>query len=335
MKTTINKGYKKPDYLDAADIQSINQNFDSIDTDIKNLEDTTAKVIVNSENKITNDITGNAATATKLKTSVNIFGLPFDGSKNLVEDDNHKLVTNAEKEKWNTEKIEFISNLSKEDLNNPVYLKSYETAIGNGGDKLIEGLDDSWYHIRFLKHIHPNGFGTQIAFPFGRNQIYMRSSSGTAWTQWVEINEGKLDKTGGTITGDLNVTGNYLAKGTTFDKLYFRRYGLNQINIDTTLGNWSCNLVGEGRGTVPYGAGSWFNVVQFEGDHFFSQIATLSSGNIGAYIRTRYVSNPTWGPWGRIVTEPIATPTSASIEAVLLDTQYRLALLENGVQDLK
>lgn len=39
----------------------------------------------------------NAATATKLKTPVNIFGLSFDGSKDIVEDDNHKLVTKAEK----------------------------------------------------------------------------------------------------------------------------------------------------------------------------------------------------------------------------------------------
>lgn len=270
----------------------------------------------------------------KIKDKQNNTYYPRTTADMVEETDTKKFVSPSEKTSWNIDKVYSYNSLPVETVNNPAFLENYELSLSTENTNLI-GLPSGWYHLKFFRHYHGNGFGTQIAFPYGVNKIYIRSSNGTAWTQWVEINDSKLDTAGGTIIGDLNVKGKYLAGGIPFEDIYLKRYGLNQINIDTTPGNWSCNIVSTELGTVPYGVLAWFNVIQFESNHFFTQIATYSSGNIGAFIRTKYVSNPTWGEWGRIVTEPIATPEKTSIEATLLDTQYRLTLLENGVQDLK
>ena len=50
------------------------------------------------------------------------------------------------------------------------------------------GLPDAGnWHLSYKKHLNVDGYGTQIAMPYGRNEMYMRSSSGKAWTRWERL----------------------------------------------------------------------------------------------------------------------------------------------------
>ena len=84
------------------------------------------------------------------------------------------------------------------------------------------------------------------------------------------------------------------------DNRYFRRYGLNEINIDNTNGCWSVGISEEGHGTVP----ALFIMVSQESDgHFFSQRAVKCDADTnpnrkvqGVWYRSKHASG-TWSQW--------------------------------------
>lgn len=84
------------------------------------------------------------------------------------------------------------------------------------------------------------------------------------------------------------------------DNRYFRRYGLNAINIDNTSGSWSCDISEQGHGTIPE---PWITVTQSSGGHFFTQIAVKCDNDGNAerktramWVRNKYVSGA-WSQW--------------------------------------
>ena len=84
------------------------------------------------------------------------------------------------------------------------------------------------------------------------------------------------------------------------DSRYFRRYGLNEINIDNTNGCWTCDISEQGHGTIPE---PWINVAQTSSGHFFSQIAVKCDNDGNAerktramWVRNKYVSGA-WSQW--------------------------------------
>lgn len=84
------------------------------------------------------------------------------------------------------------------------------------------------------------------------------------------------------------------------DGSYFKIYGLNAINIDSTGGCWSVDISDYSHGTVPE---AWVNVLQFSGAHFFAQIAVKcdNDGNASRKTRAVWVRNKysagAWSAW--------------------------------------
>lgn len=84
------------------------------------------------------------------------------------------------------------------------------------------------------------------------------------------------------------------------DGRYFRTYGLNEINIDSTGGCWSVDISDYAHGSVPE---AWVNVHQFSGGHFFAQIAVKcdNDGNAARKTRAMWVRNKyssgAWSAW--------------------------------------
>ena len=84
------------------------------------------------------------------------------------------------------------------------------------------------------------------------------------------------------------------------DNRYFRRYGLNEINIDNTNGCWTCDISEQGHGTIPE---PWITVTQSSGGHFFTQIAVKCDNDGNAerktramWVRNKYISGA-WSQW--------------------------------------
>ena len=72
------------------------------------------------------------------------------------------------------------------------------------------------------------------------------------------------------------------------DNRYIRRYGLNEINIDSTGGCWTCDISVPGHGTYPLGDLSiWYNVTQTTSGHFEVQTAIECIGSINPDRTTR------------------------------------------------
>lgn len=97
-------------------------------------------------------------------------------------------------------------------------------------------------------------------------------------------------------TTDIDLTAGGIWSVTDPHDYFFKNYGLNAINIDSTIGNWVAAFSEAGYGT--YAFGGWNNIIQLESFHFFLQIATQTSGNLGFKIRTKYAGDTSWGAWG-------------------------------------
>ena len=80
---------------------------------------------------------------------------------------------------------------------------------------------------------------------------------------------------------------------------FFRRYDLNQINIDNTSGCWSTDVsVNDGsKGTLPPDV-AWCSVRQYvsQGGHFFAQIGQ-DFNHTKLFYRNRYSSKGEWSEW--------------------------------------
>ncbi len=80
---------------------------------------------------------------------------------------------------------------------------------------------------------------------------------------------------------------------------FFRRYDLNQINIDNTTGCWSTDVsVNDGsKGTLPPDV-AWCSVRQYvsQGEHFFAQIGQ-DFNHAKLFYRNRYLPTGTWSDW--------------------------------------
>ena len=80
---------------------------------------------------------------------------------------------------------------------------------------------------------------------------------------------------------------------------FFRRYDLNEINIDDTTGCWSTDVsINDGsKGTLPPGV-AWCNVRQYvsQGEHFFAQIGQ-DFNHAKLFYRNRYLPTGDWSDW--------------------------------------
>ncbi|MET0016486.1 hypothetical protein [Oscillibacter sp.] len=76
--------------------------------------------------------------------------------------------------------------ISAADMNNANYPNAYESAIADGTQI---GLPAGWWHIKYFRHGDNNGFGAQLAIGLNiGNQIRFRTSYGTTWSQWTDLN---------------------------------------------------------------------------------------------------------------------------------------------------
>ncbi len=147
--------------------------------------------------------------------------------------------------------------------------------IFNSSTSPISGSNDYVYDVYKLT----NSFIRIIAYDMLTNNIYMISRKDT-WGNWRNIFNANL------IDG-LPVTD------------LFRRYDLNQINIDNTPGCWSTDVsVNDGsKGTLPPDV-AWCSVRQYvsQGEHFFAQIGQ-DFNHVKLFYRNRYLPTGTWSEW--------------------------------------
>lgn len=80
----------------------------------------------------------------------------------------------------------------------------------------------------------------------------------------------------------------------------FYNRNLNEFNIDSARGNWCAGFsVSDGMGTLPFGG--WNNIMQFECNHFITQLSahvnSSSASAKGLAVRSKWVSSETFSPW--------------------------------------
>lgn len=85
-------------------------------------------------------------------------------------------------------------NVSLETLKNPSYNQNYDCWVSLERATGIGLPDNGNWHLSFKKHKNTDGYGTQIAMPYGRNEMYMRSSNGTSWNTWSKVGGGGVIK---------------------------------------------------------------------------------------------------------------------------------------------
>ncbi len=85
--------------------------------------------------------------------------------------------------------------------------------------------------------------------------------------------------------------------------------GLNVINIDKTLGNWTTDISDPSNyGTLPSSESTWWQVTQFSSQHFFIQYAQPCNGTPALWIRHCYgvsdtSDNNPWTKWEKVATQ--------------------------------
>ena len=79
------------------------------------------------------------------------------------------------------------SNPSTSIINNPAHNQNYDCWVHSTQATALGLPDAGNWHLSYKKHNNTDGYGTQIAMPYGRNEMYMRSSSGKVWTEWESI----------------------------------------------------------------------------------------------------------------------------------------------------
>ena len=75
-------------------------------------------------------------------------------------------------------------------LNNPAYNQNYDCWVHASNATSIGLPDGGNWHVSFKKHANTDGYGTQIAMPYGRNEMYMRSSEANSWRTWSKVGGG-------------------------------------------------------------------------------------------------------------------------------------------------
>ena len=79
------------------------------------------------------------------------------------------------------------SNPSTSIINNPAHHQNYDCWVHSTQATALGLPDAGNWHLNYKKHNNTDGYGTQIAMPYGRNEMYMRSASGKAWTRWERL----------------------------------------------------------------------------------------------------------------------------------------------------
>lgn len=106
-------------------------------------------------------ITGNAGSATKLQTSRDINGVPFNGTQDISVPNNYfKQLTNA-------------------DLNNQLEFGDYYGAGANSCTNKPSGVD--WFYLRVFK----TASGCTGQLIYSSEKEYTRYYNGTTWTNWA------------------------------------------------------------------------------------------------------------------------------------------------------
>lgn len=106
-------------------------------------------------------ITGNAGSATKLQTSRDINGVPFNGTQDISVPNNYfKQLTNA-------------------DLNKQLEFGDYYGAEGNTCTNKPSGID--WFYLRVFRI--SSGYTGQLIY--STEKEYTRYYNGTTWTNWA------------------------------------------------------------------------------------------------------------------------------------------------------
>jgi len=78
-------------------------------------------------------------------------------------------------------------------LNNANWTGAPYEGVVNSTVATAMGLASKWWHIKFLRHVDGNGYGTQIAFPINNANTLTpmyRSATGTTWGDWKAFRDG-------------------------------------------------------------------------------------------------------------------------------------------------
>ena len=189
-------------------------------------------------------------------------------------------------------------------LEDPNYKALYATAQGGS---IVDLPDYEWTHILNLPHIHMNGYGAQLVFPFdGNKRIAWRQASGMNWGTYRYIYDTFNPPNVDDITGVLPISKGGTGSDTGKSPLTFLNYGLNpSINIDTIFDHnfvLGRSTYGENVGTFP--TTGWCNLINFFSGHFVTQLAfPINPGGGGdeyitIFTRSRWIDpNVTWSKW--------------------------------------
>lgn len=79
------------------------------------------------------------------------------------------------------------SNPSTSIINNPAHSQNYDCWVHSTQATAIGLPDAGNWHLSYKKHLNVDGYGTQIAMPYGKNEMYMRASNGKVWLTWERV----------------------------------------------------------------------------------------------------------------------------------------------------
>lgn len=130
------------------------------------------------------------------------------------------------------------SNPSIDILNNAAHNQNYDCWVHSAQATEIGLPDANNWHLSFKRHLNGDGYGTQIAMPYGRNEMYIRSSSGKTWSEWSKVYTTKSKPTPAEIGAA---------------KAYTSANGYDGITLnDGSTGNW---IRTTSNGLLPFASG--------------------------------------------------------------------------------
>lgn len=176
------------------------------------------------------------------------------------------------------------SNPSASIINNSAHTQNYDCWVHSSQATAIGLPDGGNWHLTYKRHSNTDGYGTQIAMPYGKNEMYMRSSSGKSWTGWEQIggNQVKCFK----MSDNVRVTNNisytcYSDKKVPLMHWYPKYSGMVKVKVNKSTGGAGYLAVSNG---VPKGSTSGTSRLLPAGD----AIGVVTSGDMRDYSAAIY-----------------------------------------------
>lgn len=186
------------------------------------------------------------------------------------------------------------SNPNASIINNPAHTQNYDCWV-HGSQATSIGLPDGGnWHLNYKKHNNTDGYGTQIAMPYSKNEVYMRSSAGNSWTGWERVGGSALSK-----------FPNTLRKTVTYNKTWSEAGSSNGSVSSYTLGVISneevCGKLVKMRATFLLKGQAYENTSSSYQGHMSIRIAHLGPKAIIGSINMDHIKvyqEPLWTRYG-------------------------------------